>query len=235
VRILSYPGRFNYSALNNRAIREASGQVLVLINNDIDVISGEWLREMVLQAVRPDIGAVGAKLLYANGSIQHAGVVLGMAGFDGSPGVAGHLGIGAARLDPGYIGSLILARNVPAVTGACMALRRNVFDAVGGLDEVNLPVAFGDIDLCLRIGERGLRVIWTPFAELYHLESASLGSDLDSAEKIARFDNECRYMRERWGKLIDSDLYYNPNLALQHIMGKPAFPPRRRKPWMAPA
>jgi len=233
VRILSHPGQFNYSALNNCAVREATGQVLVLVNNDIDVISAEWLREMVSQAMRPDIGAVGAKLLYANDTIQHAGVILGMGSFDDGPGVAGHLGIGAARPDLGYFGSLILARNVPAVTGACMALRRDVFDAVGGLDEVNLPVAFSDIDLCLRIGERGLRVIWTPFAELYHLESASRGSDQTSPEKIARFNNEARYMRERWGNLLDSDLYFNPNLALHSVLGMPAFPPRRRKPWMS--
>ncbi len=147
VRVLPLPGPFNFSALNNAAVRQASGQVLVLINNDIDVIDGGWLREMVSQAMRPAIGAVGAKLLYADDTVQHGGVLLGMGHFDGGPGVAGHVGLGASRDDVGYFGSLALTRDFSSVTGACLALRREVLEAVGVLGETNQPAAFNDVDL----------------------------------------------------------------------------------------
>lgn len=230
VRVLPMPGPFNYSALNNAAVREATGQVLVLVNNDIDVIEGGWLREMVSQALRPEVGAVGAKLLYADGTVQHGGVLLGMGSFDGGPGVAGHAGVRTAREEVGYFGSMALARNFGAVTAACMALRREVFDQIGGFDETNLPVSFNDVDLCLRIGERGLRMVWTPFAELYHLESVSRGSDA-SPENKERAAQECCYMRARWGEVLDADPFFNPNFAREGVYPTLAFPPRRVKPW----
>ena len=162
VRIIQYSGKFNYSAMNNRAVQEARGEVIVLMNNDVDVISSLWLEEMVSHALRPEVGAVGPKLLYPDGRVQHAGVVLG-AGHG-----AGHCFLYAARGEVGYFGFLVLTRRVSAVTGACMAIRRSVYLEAGGLDEVNFPVAFNDVDFCLRLGERGYAVVWTPFAELYH-------------------------------------------------------------------
>jgi GT2 family glycosyltransferase/2-polyprenyl-3-methyl-5-hydroxy-6-metoxy-1,4-benzoquinol methylase len=227
VRILPFPGPFNYSAINNAAVREATGEIVVLANNDVDVIDGGWLREMVSLAVRPDVGAVGAKLLYANGSIQHAGVVL-----LGSQGVAGHFGYHADNHETGYCGQFALTRELSAVTGACLALRKQVYEAVGGLDAEHLVVQFNDVDLCLRIREAGLRVIWTPFAELYHLESASRGLNR-TPEQIATAAREADYMRDRWGAVLDSDPFYNPNFDRLDPNCRPAVPPRREKPWLA--
>ena len=224
VRILPAPGPFNYAALNNQAAAVAKGEVLVLLNNDIDVIDPGWLRELVSQALRPEVGAVGAKLLYADGTLQHGGVVLGMGG------VAGHYLTGAEREDSGNFGSLALVREVSAVTAACLALRREVFEAVGGLDAVNLPVAFNDVDFCLRIRAAGWRILWTPFAELYHLESASRGRDL-TAEKARRFVGEIGYMRRRWGPLLARDPFLNPNLDVAELRAMLAERPPRFAPW----
>jgi GT2 family glycosyltransferase len=226
VRILPYPGPFNYAALNNAAVQEATGEVIVLVNSDIAIIDPGWLREMVSLASRPDVGAVGAKLLYGDGTVQHSGVVLGV----GGPAVAGHFGHHAARDDGGYAGQLALTRELSAVTGACLALRREVYEAVGGMDATNLPVSYNDVDLCLRIRERGLRVIWTPFAELYHLDGGSRGYE-DTPEKMARAKKEADYMRRRWKRVLDHDPFYNPNFDLKdHTFGL-AMPPRREKPW----
>ena len=211
-RVLSVPGPFNYSAINNAAASAATGEVLVLLNNDVDVIASGWLREMVGHAMRPDVGAVGARLLFGNGKIQHAGVVLGVGQFEGGPGIAGHFGFHAPATDEGYGEQFVLTREVSAVTGACLALRRPVFQQAGGLDETNLPVALNDVDLCLRIRALGLRIIWTPFAELYHLESASRGSD-QTAGSAERFRRECRYLRDRWSAVLDADPFYNPNFS----------------------
>lgn len=208
VRVVSLPMPFNFSALNNAAVRHSNGSVLLFLNNDTDVIGADWLREMVAIALKPDVGCVGAKLLYADDTIQHAGVLLGAGTFDGAGGVAGHYGTGAGRRDIGYFGRYALTTEVAAVTAACMAVRRVVFDAVGGFDEENLAVAFNDVDLCLRIREKGWRNIWTPAAQLYHLESASRGSDL-APERVARFTRECRFMRARWGSLLDQDPFYH--------------------------
>ncbi|MDY8108871.1 glycosyltransferase [Fulvimarina sp. 2208YS6-2-32] len=210
VRVLQVSGAFNYSRLNNLAAKEAKGEVLLLLNNDIDVISDGWLTELVSHAIRPDIGCVGAKLLYADGRIQHAGVRLGAGHFDGGAGVAGHLGLFFDRTEVGYFGSYAITRDVGCVTAACLAVRRDVYLEVEGLNETNLTVAFNDVDFCLRVREAGYRILWTPFAELYHLESASRGSD-ESPEKHRRFMSEARYMRERWGKILDADPFYNPN------------------------
>ena len=217
VRILSVPGPFNYAALNNHAAAHAQGDVLVLINNDIEVIQPDWLREMVSHALRPDVGAVGAKLLFPKGRVQHGGDVLGVGG------VASHLGVNASRDDPGYFCHLTLARDVSAVTGACLAVRRPVYNSVGGLDEVNLPVAFNDVDFCLRLREQSHRVVWTPFAELYHHKSASRGSDV-ADESLQRFRREIDYMQRRWGSVLRADPFYNPNFSLHsanYLLGEP--------------
>jgi GT2 family glycosyltransferase len=175
VRLLHFPGPFNFSAINNFAAAEVTGDVIMLLNNDIDVIRGDWLREMVSQAVRPDVGAVGAKLIYPNDTIQHAGVVLGIIGPGVGPGVAGHSSVGLARADTGYFGHNALTRDVSAVTGACLAMRRQVYLSVGGLDEANLPVAFNDVDLCLRIAATGLRNIDTFLLNRWHDPGAGGG------------------------------------------------------------
>jgi GT2 family glycosyltransferase len=226
VRILSCSGQFNFSRINNLAAHEATGDVFVFLNNDVSVIHPSWLKEMILQAVRPGVGAVGARLLYPDGTIQHGGVVLGIGG------VAGHIHLGAARDDPGYFGRLKLAQDVSCVTAACMAVTREVFEKIGGFDEEHLVVAFNDVDLCIRIRETGYRIIWTPYAELYHWESRSRGSDTVPSQ-IARFHREGEYIRTRWSTQIASDPFFNPNLSLDSIRPEPAFPPRTRKPWLA--
>ncbi|MFN3521878.1 MAG: glycosyltransferase family 2 protein [Phenylobacterium sp.] len=229
VRLLRRPGPFNYSALNNAAAAEARGEILLLLNNDIEVIEGHWLAELVSQAVRPEIGAVGARLLYPDGTVQHGGVILGVGPHDG-PRVAGHLHPSAAREDTGYYGHLRVARNCSAVTAACMALRKAVFDEVGGLDAVNLTVAFNDVDLCLRIREAGYGVVWTPHAELYHMESATRGTDV-KPEAVARANREIAYMRERWGDVLDNDPFFGPNFDPRYGDYRLAPVSRRIKPW----
>lgn len=224
VRILHYDAPFNFSAINNLAARHATGDILVLLNNDVQVIHADWLREMVSHVVRPEVGIVGARLLYPDDTIQHIGVVLGIRG------VAGHVHRGeprTARSIPSNVQLLWneVVRDVSAVTGACLAIRRTVFEAVGGLDAEHLPVAFNDVDLCLRVREHGYRVLVTPYAELYHLESASRGSD-QRPERRAAFQRECEYMLARWGALLADDPYYNPNLTLERLDASPARPRR---------
>src|SRR5271165_4457709 len=226
VRILRHPGPFNYSALNNAAAREANGEILLLLNNDIDVIEPGWLRELVSQALRPDVGIVGAKLLYANEQVQHAGMVVG------PEGMVVHLYRYAGRDDLGHGGQLALPRTLLAVTGACVAIRRAVFFEVGGLDEINLPVVFNDVDLCLRLGDHGYRVVWTPFAELFHLECASRGADSDDPAKRERADREWRHMCQTWGSLLETaDPFHNPNLLFHSDYHEIPSTPRRLRPW----
>jgi len=224
VRIIPYQGPFNYSDINNFAIAQAKGSIIGLINNDVAVIGPDWLGEMVSLAVLPGVGAVGAKLLYPDNLVQHAGVVLGPGG------VAHHFHHKLGRHEVGYFGRAMLVSSVSAVTGACLVLRKAVFDEVGGLDAANLPVAFNDVDLCLRIRDRGYRNVFTPHAELYHFESASRGSDM-RPERIEGFKSECNYMRQRWGKLLDCDPFYNLNFSLDGDVFALAHPPRREKPW----
>jgi GT2 family glycosyltransferase len=224
VRILDFPGPFNYSAINNGAVRASSGEIVLLLNNDIEVIDRHWLKEMVKHALRPEVGAVGAKLLYPDNTLQHGSVVLGLNG------VAGHLHAGVPADSPGYFGWLKIAHNVSASTAACLAMRRSVFDEVGGLDEVNLKVAFNDVDLCLKITEKGYAIVWTPEATLYHWESKSRGNDL-SSQHFARFQSEVAHMRERWGARLDNDPFFNPNLSLSTAHPVMAFPPRVDRPW----
>src|SRR6185437_15402049 len=181
------------SAINNWAANQCSGQVLGLVNNDIEVISPDWLDEMAGLAMRPQTGAVGAMLYYPDGTIQHAGMVLGLFG------VAGHVHAGKPRGWRGYHDRARLVQNVSAVTGACLVVRRELFEAVSGLDE-NLPVEFNDIDFCLRVRQRGYRNVWTPFAELRHHESASRRVGSDAARRIRT--SEVAIMLDRWGSIL---------------------------------
>jgi len=209
---------FNYSRLNNLGVSRANGDIIGLINNDLEVISAEWLTEMVSHALRPKIGAVGAKLYYTNNTLQHAGVIVGLGG------MAGHGFKFLAREAPGYYWRPFLIQNYSAVTAACLIMRRKVFEEVGWLAEKHLKVAFNDVDLCLRIREHGYRIVWTPYAELYHLESASRGVD-DTPAKFLRLQQELKYMNSRWGETLLNDPYYNPNLTLEYEDLSLAWPP----------
>jgi GT2 family glycosyltransferase len=202
VRVMRYRGAFNWSAINNCAAREAQGEVLIFLNNDTVVITPDWCTELTANALREDVGAVGARLLYADGTLQHAGVVLGVEG------VAGHDSIGEAPERGGYFGRSHLQRSALAVTGACLATRHRLFEQVGGFDEVNLKVAFNDIDYCLRLRSAGYRVVYNPFSVLYHFESKSRGFDLSDA-KQARHRAEAATFRRRWGPIVDADPLYN--------------------------
>jgi GT2 family glycosyltransferase len=228
VRILSCPGPFNYSAINNKAIAQSRGEILLLLNNDVLIRHPDWLTNMVAQAVRPEVGAVGARLLYENGTIQHAGVILGVGAIEP---VAGHVYERVAADAPGHLNHLRIARNTSAVTAACLAMRRTVFDEVGGFDEQHLPVAFNDVDLCLKVGQRGYQIICTPQAELTHLESISRGSDL-KPEAIERFKRDIAHMQRTWGRRIESDPHYGPNFHKVVVDYSLAFPPSRKKTWL---
>jgi glycosyltransferase involved in cell wall biosynthesis len=218
VVVLDYDAPFNYSAINNWAAARARGSVLALVNNDIEVISPDWLDEMVGQAMRAGVGAVGAMLYYPDDRIQHAGVILGLGG------IANHAYVGEPAGIPGHGGRARVAQAMSAVTGACLVVRKDHYQQVGGLDE-RLQVAFNDIDFCLRLGEAGYRNVWTPFATLYHHESASRGSD-ESGEKRERFLREIALMEQRWGRLLERDPAYNPNLTLTGKAFDLADPPR---------
>ncbi|WP_091737763.1 glycosyltransferase [Phenylobacterium immobile] len=226
-RVISVPGPFNYSAINNLGVGHATGSVIGLLNNDIRVIEPGWLKAMVAQVVRPEAGAVGALLYYEDYTVQHAGVVLGVGG------AASHLFKRQPQTSAGYHDSMLVAHQVSAVTAACMLVRRDTWDAVGGLDEA-LAVAFNDIDLCLRIGALDKRIVWTPLARLLHLESASRGRE-ESPAKRARLAAEIALMRARWGVLLESDPFFSPNLALNSVDCRPAFPPRYSPPWLRDA
>ncbi|TKS52798.1 glycosyltransferase [Luteimonas yindakuii] len=222
VRVLRYDAPFNYSLINNFAAAQATGTVIGLVNNDIEVITPAWLTTMTAQALRPEIGAVGAMLYYPDDTIQHAGVVLGIGG------VAGHVYTGRRAGTEGQCGRALLAQELSAVTAACLLVRKEVFDEVGGLDP-KLVVAFNDVDFCIRVLDAGYRNIWTPYAELYHHESASRGYE-DTPEKIARFNGEVDRMLDRWGDALLADPCYNPNLTVAGIPFDLAFPPRSPSP-----
>lgn len=209
VRVLPYPHPFNFAAINNFAVEQSQADVVGLVNDDITVIDPHWLREMVSLAWQPHIGCVGAKLLYPDDTVQHAGVILGIGG------VAGHSHKHFPRNHPGYFSRAQLRQNVSAVTAACLVLRRSVYLELGGMDAANLAVAFNDVDFCLRARAAGYHNVFTPYAELYHHESASRGPE-DNPVKVARFRQECEYMLSRWGDDLRRDPYYSPNLTLQH-------------------
>jgi GT2 family glycosyltransferase len=199
VRVLPYDHPFNFAAINNLAAELANGEMLLFLNNDTEVKVPEWLEAMVEQAQRPEVGAVGAKLLYPDNTVQHAGVVLGL-----RRGVAEHAYKGLPDDDPRYFQNLHVIRNYSAVTGACLMTRKQLFQEVGGFDAEHLPVAFNDVDLCLRLRERGYWIVYTPYAVLYHHESATRGRELDPSEED--------YMKTRWKAAIEDDPFYNPHL-----------------------
>ena len=219
VRVLRDDGPFNYSALNNRAAAQARGEYLALVNNDIEVITPEWLDEMMSLARLPGVGAVGARLWYGNGKLQHGGVILGIGG------VAGHVHKGLHADAPGYMGRAALLQNMSAVTAACLVVRKSIFDEVGGLNEASLAVAFNDVDFCIRLQAAGYRNVWTPHAELFHHESVSRGSDF-APTQMQRFKREVHYMQTTWGTMLAFDPAYNPNLSLKHLHFELAQPPR---------
>lgn len=215
---------FNYSRLNNLGSQMAQGSLLLLLNNDVEAKDKDWLEVMVSQICQPGVGAVGAKLLYPDGTIQHGGVITGLGG------VAGHSHKHLPHSFPGYFHRAQLAQDFSAVTAACLLVRKQVFSQVGGLDADHLPVAFNDVDLCLKIREAGWRVVWTPFAELIHHESASRGQD-QSPEKQARFASEIAFMKSKWGNKLLQDPHYSPNLTLDDEKFSLAFPPRLGASW----
>jgi len=219
IRIIRDDRAFNYSALNNAAVEIAKGELIGLINNDIKVISPEWLTEMVSHALRPEVGAVGASLWYPNDTLQHGGVVLGIGG------LAGHSHRHFPKGSQGYVSRMTLISEFSAVTAACFVVRKSVYKQIGGLNENDLKVAFNDVDFCLRLLEAGYRNIWTPYAELYHYESATRGLD-ESPEEQARIASEVDYMKERWGKFLETDPSYSPNLTLDYEDFSYAWPPR---------
>ncbi|HEY5078767.1 MAG TPA: glycosyltransferase family 2 protein, partial [Opitutaceae bacterium] len=226
VRVLRYGAPFNYSAINNFAVRESRGQVIGLLNNDVEAIDRGWLKEMVSQACRPGIGAVGAMLYYPNNTVQHAGVILGLGG------VAGHPYKEFPRGDQGQKNRLRLVQNYSAVTGACLVILRERFLEVGGFNEKDLSIAFNDVDLCCKLIHAGYRNLWTPYAEFYHHESATRGTD-NTPEKMARFKSEIDYMTTTWGHLLMTDPAYNPNLTLVGEDFSPAYLSRTTKSWIA--
>jgi glycosyltransferase involved in cell wall biosynthesis len=227
-RVVRHPGAFNYSEVNNHGAAEARGELLCLLNNDTEVIDPDWLTEMVRWVGQPGIGAVGAKLLYGDDRIQHAGVVLGLGG------LAGH---GHHLLDAdayGYFSRLTIAHEVGAVTAACMLTLRSTWDLLGGLDP-ELAVAFNDVDYCLRVRHHaGQRIIWTPHALLHHHESLSRGAE-DDPVKVARFNAEVETALERWSDHLADDPAYSPNLTLDAESFTLARQPRVKAPWADPA
>lgn len=207
IKVVYWNGIFNFSAITNFGAKFAFGEHLLLLNNDTEVISPEWIEEMLMYSQRSDVGAVGAMLYYPDDTIQHAGVIVGL----GS--VAGHSHKYYVRNEWGYMGRLVYAQNLSAVTAACVMVRRNVWDEIGGMDE-DFEVAYNDVDMCMRIRKAGYLIVWTPFAELYHYESKSRGAD-DTPEKQKRFNGEIRRFQKRWAaELAAGDPYYNPNLTL---------------------
>ena len=219
ITVLDYPWPFNYSAINNFAVKKARGAVLCLLNNDIEIINGDWLKIMVSLAVRPETGAIGAKLLYPDHRIQHAGVILGLGG------VAGHAYLLKDENYIGQMGRALLMQNYSAVTAACMVVEKAKYEQVGGFNENELKIAFNDIDFCIRLMQAGYRNVWTPEAKLIHHESVSRGFD-DTPDKQERFKSEINYMKETWGEILENDPAYNPNLTLDHEAFTLAFPPR---------
>ena len=223
VTILPYHGVFDHSQMNNKAAEIARGEVILFLNDDIEIIDPDWLGEIVSHCVRKEIGVVGARLLYPSGKIQHAGIVLGLGGVAGH----GHLGFNAE--DPGYFGRLCIASEVSALTGACMAMRRSLFEEVGGFSASALQRTFNDMDLCLKARARGMVNIFTPRATLIHHESATDGGDI-KLKNYERLQREVSYVFENWGFMRD-DPHYNVNLSLEGKSYALAFPPRRIKPW----
>jgi O-antigen biosynthesis protein len=219
IRVIRDNYAFNFSAQNNYAVTFAQGDVLGLINDDIEVASADWLTEMVSHALRPGVGAVGARLWYPDETLQHAGMVL-------VGGVARHVHKHLPKGETGFNGRAVLTQNFSAVTGACLVVKKALFEQVGGLNDQELAIGFNDVDFCLKLVEAGYRNVWTPYAELIHHESATRGQD-NSPEKQRRAEKELRYMRKRWGDKLHIDPAYNPNLSDGHDDMRLAWPPRK--------
>ena len=210
VKIVTYEGGFNYSRINNVGVKETKGEYLLFLNNDTEVISPDWMEQLLMYAQRKDVGAVGAKLYYADNTIQHAGVVIGL----GAHRSAGHTHYKMPREHLGYMGRLCYAQDVTAVTGACLMVKKSIYEEVDGLDE-SFTISLNDVDLCLKIREKGYLNIFTPFAELYHYESKTRG--MEEGEKPRRYERECAHFRDKWKEQLDAgDPYYNPNFSLDY-------------------
>jgi len=208
VKVLKYDKPFNYSAVNNYAVKESTGEYIVFLNNDIEIITPGWIEELLMYAQRSDIGAVGAKLYYGNNTVQHNGVIIGA----GADKIAIHSHAGESRYDVGYMGRLFYAQNVSAVTAACMMVSRKLFDELGGFDE-KLAVAYNDVDLCLRIREKNYLIVCNSFIEAYHYESISRGYE-EKRGNQDRFRREVDYMKTKWDDVLkNEDPFYNPNVS----------------------
>lgn len=224
VKVLPYKQPFNFSAIVNYGVQHSKGEVIVLMNNDTEVINADWLREMVSHSLRSDIGAVGVKLFFPTGQIQHAGVFL----YEEHPG--NHIYQKKHKNDPGYFNKLNLIQNYSAVTAACLAVRKELYLQVGGFDETHLQVAYNDVDFCLKLQELGYRNLFTPFAQLFHYESLSRGSDFNEAN-YQRFKKEQSFMLNKWKSIVAKDPYFNPNLDIDTTTTKFSFPPKITYDW----
>ena len=217
-RILRDESAFNFSALNNRAVQSAEGEYICLLNNDTEVLTPDWIEEMLSFSIQPGVGAVGARLWYPGGGLQHAGVILGLIG------IASHVHRTLRRGELGYFGRAALHQSFSAVTGAALMIKKSIYQQVGGFDE-KLQVAFNDIDFCLRVREAGYRNVWTPYAEMIHHESATRGYDI-APDQVTRAEQECLLMKQRWGELLRRDPAYSLNLSIEAEDLRLAWPPR---------
>jgi GT2 family glycosyltransferase len=218
ISVIHYNKPFNFSAINNEAVKQARGELVCLLNNDTEVINKNWLSEMVSTALQPGIGAVGARLWYPNDTLQHGGIIIGLGG------VAGHGHKGIAKSDNGYLSRATLKQSFSAVTAACLVIQKQIYQDVNGLDE-RLPIAFNDVDFCLRVKNAGFQNVWAPQAELYHHESVTRGYE-DTPTKQQRFRIEIEYMKKRWANALKNDPAYSPNLTLDREDFSIAMTPR---------
>ncbi len=209
IKVVYYEGGFNFSAINNFGEKNARGEYILLLNNDTEVMSEDLLEELLMYCQDPEVGAVGARLFYPDGDLQHAGIVMGIGG------VAGHIHQRAAGESTGYFNRIIAQQDISGVTAACMLVKRSVYELLGGLNE-DLAVAFNDVDFCLRIREAGYRIVYNPYATMTHYESKSRGYE-DDPQKISRFAGEITYMKNRWRDALEHDPYYNINLTLADV------------------
>lgn len=207
IRVIRWEKEFNYSAINNFGVRHAKGDYILFLNNDVEIINSDWMREMLSHCQRKEVGIVGARLYYPDDTIQHGGIIVGIGG------VAGSVFVGLPKGYSGYMHKAALQLDLSAVTAACMMMKRRVFEEVGGFEE-KLKVAFNDVDLCLKTREKGYLVVYNPYVELYHYESKTRGAE-DTKEKVRRFQTEIEYMRSHWIDILKKgDPMYNTNLSL---------------------
>ncbi|MFN2453416.1 MAG: glycosyltransferase [Pyrinomonadaceae bacterium] len=224
VKVLRYDAPFNYSVMNNLAVQQSSAEIVGLISDRLKIISPGWLKEMVSHALRPEIGIVGGKIYYSDDSIRHAGIITGIGGVASN--VYEHLPQRIAN----QIIAVNIAQNFSAVSAECMVMRKEIFNETGGLDAINLPLTYSDVDFCLRVRERGYRILWTPYAEFYYLEHSPRKRRI-SSQRLPHSKKESAYMKSRWGHLLSRDPYYNPNLTLDGEPFLPALPPRLHRTW----